>query len=118
MNATRLTLAAIFCCAALRNDFVVAEDLVVAAESFAYRGTYPLELELLGPPGAGWKSSWRRWGELPPVYVDSHTINNPFGSGHGFSERASNQSGQLRHPNGCCVDRWERTGRAPRSSSR
>ena len=96
MKTTRLTVAAIVCCMVFRNNFVAAEDLVVAAESFAYRGTYPLELELLGRPGAGWKSSWRRWGDLPPVFVDSHTINNPFGSGHGSSERASNQSGQLR----------------------
>lgn len=94
MKALLWIVASIACCAALPNGFVTAEDLAVAAESFPYRGTYPMELEFLGPPGTGWKSSWRRWGDLPPVFIDSHTINNPFGGGHGSTERASNHSGQ------------------------
>ncbi|MHB8973414.1 MAG: hypothetical protein ACYC3X_09240 [Pirellulaceae bacterium] len=96
MKALLWIVVSIACCVAPPSGFVAAEDLAIAIESFPYRGTYPLELEFLGPAGAGWKSSWQRWGDLPPVFVDSHTINNPFGSEHGSTERASNHSGQLR----------------------
>ncbi len=84
------------CLACTQVSTAHGEALIVAKESFADRGPYPLELEHLGPPGQGWGSSWQRWRDLAPVFVEPHTINNPFGSGHGSSERASNHGGQVR----------------------
>lgn len=73
-----------------------AEERLVATESFAYRGTLPLRLEQLGEAAGGWAGPWQAYSPLEPVFVDAHTINNPFGSGHADTERASNHSGQLR----------------------
>lgn len=72
------------------------QERVFAQESFAYRGTFPLELQHVGNDHPGWLGPWRSWNSFPAVFVDTHTINNPFGSGHANSNRASNASGTPR----------------------
>lgn len=80
----------------LTGSRMFGQERVFAHESFAYRGTFPLELQSIGNERSGWSGPWRQWLNFQPVYVDTHTINNPFGSGHANSNRASNAAGTPR----------------------